>query len=166
MAASNKPELPDEFGNPWMANLEEIELPEPVPFTPETVGWTLLAGVLLLVLLWLVWRLLKRWQADAYRREAAKELQEIENSGPEGLPELLKRVALAAYPRTQVAELSRDAWLGFLDGTLGTTDFTQGVGRVLPDLAYDSAAAGRMTSQETRELFGLSKRWIRSHRRV
>ena len=163
MADGNKPELPDDFGNPWMANLEEIELPESVPFVPETVGWTLLAGVLVLVLLWLAWRLLKRWRADAYRREALRELGQIESTSPEGLPELLKRVALAAYPRTQVAELSGEAWLGFLDGTLGTTDFTRGVGRVLPDLAYDPAAAGRMTSQETRDLFSLASQWIRKH---
>jgi hypothetical protein len=44
MAGSRIPDLPEDFGNPWMANLEEIELPEPVPFTFETPGWYLVAG--------------------------------------------------------------------------------------------------------------------------
>lgn len=166
MADSNKPDLPEDFGNPRMANLEEIELPESVPFTPETIGWYLLAGVLLLAVLWLAWRLLKRWQADAYRREALRELGEIENKSPERLPELLKRVALVAYPRTQVAELSGDAWLGFLDGTLGTTEFSRGAGRVLPDLAYDPVAASAMSGEDTRNLFTLARRWIQKHHAV
>ena len=163
MAASNKPDLPEDFGNPWMSNLEEIELPESVPFTPETIGWYLLAGLLVLALLWLAWRFWKRWQADAYRREALRELGEIEGSSPERLPELLKRVALAAFPRTQVAELSGDAWLGFLDRTLGTTEFSRGAGRVLPDLAYDSGAASAMSREERANLFALARRWIQKH---
>ena len=90
------------------------------------VGWC----VLVLLLLWLGWRFWKRWQANAYRREALRELGEIETA-PERLPELLKRVALVAYPRAEVAELSGDAWLGFLDGTLGSTDFTSGCREVV-----------------------------------
>lgn len=164
MAKPNKPTLPEDFGNPWMSNLEEIELPEQVSFRPETIGWYLLAGMLLLALLWLAWRLWKRWKANAYRREALRELGEIE-AAPERLPELLKRVALVAYPRTEVADLSGDTWLGFLDGTLGSTDFAMGAGKVLPDLAYDPGAASQMTLQETRDLFALSKRWIRGHHR-
>jgi len=162
MAASNKPDLPEDFGNPWMSNLEEIELPERVSFTPETIGWYLLAGVLVLLLLWLGWRFWKRWQADAYRREALRELGEIETA-PERLPELLKRVALVAYPRTEVAELSGDAWLGFLDGTLGTTEFTQGVGRLLPEVAYGTDPVGAMDSGKRKDLFELARRWIRRH---
>jgi hypothetical protein len=163
MAASNKPDLPEDFGNPWMSSLEEVELPERVSFTPETIGWYLLAGALVLLLLWLGWRFWKRWQADAYRREALRELGEIETA-PERLPELLKRVALVAYPRAEVAELSGDAWLGFLDGTLGSTDFTSGAGSILPDLAYDSAAVTGMSEADSNDLFGLARRWIRGHR--
>lgn len=165
MSGSNKPDLPEEFGNPWMSNLEEIELPEKVPFSPETIGWYFLAGLLGVALLWVAWRFWRKWQSNAYRREAMTELGEIEAT-PEHLPELLKRVALAAYPRVQVAELSGDAWLGFLDGTLGTTDFTRGIGHWLPELAYDPGAAGRMSEKENKSLFGLAARWIRGHQRV
>jgi hypothetical protein len=162
MSGSNIPDLPEAFGNPWMSNLQEITPPDPVPFTPQTIGWHLLASGLALILLWLVWRLWKRWQANAYRRAALAELEEIET--PWKVPELLKRVALVAYPRAEVAELSGEAWLGFLDGTLGTTDFTQGAGRPLPELAYDPAVAGRMSEGEKKDLSSLARRWIREHR--
>lgn len=162
MAESNKLDLPEEFGNPWMSNLEEIELPERVPFTPEAIGWYLLAGLLVLLLLWVGWRFWKRWRANAYRREALTELRGIEPT-PERLPELLKRVALVAYPRARVAELSGDAWLVFLDGTLGTTAFTSGIGRWLPELAYGPGAASRMGQKEKKDLLVLARRWIQKH---
>lgn len=162
MAGSNTPDLSEDFGNPWMSNLEEVELPEPVPFTFETVGWYLLAGLILGVGLWLAYRLWKRWRANAYRRSALAELAEIES--PQEVPELLKRAALAAYSRAEVAELSGEAWLGFLDGTLGTKEFTQGVGQLLPELAYDPGSLSRISAGEKKEILSLAGRWIRKHR--
>lgn len=173
MAVSNKPDLPEDFGSPWMANLQEIELPETVPFTPETIGWYLLGSALGVALVWLAWRLLQRWRANAYRRTALQELSQIEQlaraeatrpDALQGLPPLLKRVALVAYPRTEVAELAGDAWLGFLDGTLGSTDFTRGVGSWLPQLAYDPGSTDRMSATEASDLVTLARRWIRDHR--
>ena len=172
MPDSRHPGLPEEFGNPWMSNLQEIELPESVPFTPEAVGWYALAGLLLLGLLWIACRLWRRWREGAYRREAQRELSELANltrgtstrsRALQGLPVLLKRVALVAYPRTEVARLSGDAWLGFLDEASGSTDFTRGVGRLLPVLAYDVASASRITEAEASGLFSLAGRWIRGH---
>ena len=162
MSATRTPDLPEDFGNPWMSNLEEIQIPQRISFTPETIGWYLLAGGLVLILLWLAWRGWRRWRANAYRRRALEELTVIES--PARLSELLKRVALAAYPRTNVAGLYGEAWLGFLDRTLGTTDFTHGAGRPLADLAYDPAAAGRLSEQERNALSGLARRWIVRHR--
>ena len=95
-----------------------------------------------------------------------RELEQIEAAGLSGLdelPGLLKRVALVAYPRIDVASLTGDAWLGFLDGTLGTTDFSQGPGRVLPELAY---ASPDVSDKDAAELLKLSASWIRHHRRT
>ena len=157
------PALPEEFGNPWMSNLEEITPPEPVPFTPETVGWDLVALFVLLGIAWLVFRFWRRWQANGYRRAALKELDAMKGA-PQGVPELLKRVALVSYPRTEVARLSGDDWLGFLDHSLGESGFTQGPGRCLPQLAYDPGFAAMMNASETDELLSLVRRWIRRHR--
>jgi hypothetical protein len=173
MAEPQQIEVPEDFGNPWMSNLEEIGVPDPVPFRPETAGWYLLTGLLLLVALWFAWRFYRKWRANAYRREALKELSEIEGlieseadqpQALQSIPELLKRVALAAYPRSRVAELSGEAWLGFLDGTVGSTEFTRGLGRLLPDLAYDPAAASKITDTESKDLVELAGAWIRHHK--
>jgi hypothetical protein len=158
---AQKPDLPEDFGNPWMSNLEEIELAEPVPFTPETIGWYLLAGIVVAVLAGLAWRTWRRWRKNAYRRTALRKLDEIEI---QDLPELLKRVALATFPRAEVADLSGDRWLRFLDSSLDTTEFTDGVGRWLPRLAYDPSAESRLSSRDRQDLLALSRRWVRRHR--
>ena len=155
--------VPEEFGNPWMANLTEIGIPDPVGWWPPAPGWYVLAGLLALFVLRLVWRSLRHWQSNAYRRDAVRELRKIEDSGPSGLselPELLKRVALVAYPRADVAALSGEAWLHFHDATLDTSEFSEGAGRLLPDLAYASATSG---DQEANALFDLSRTWITHH---
>jgi hypothetical protein len=75
------------------------------------------------------------------------------------LAELLKRVALVAYPRLQVASLSGIEWLRFLDETVGTTDFSVGPGQQLVRI-YD-----RAISAPSPELLQLARHWIRQHRR-
>ncbi len=171
MIDTGRPEIPEDFGNPWMSNLQEVALPEPVAWTPQTVGWYGLALLGAALLARIAWRAYKSWKANAYRRAALAELNDLECGDARGgseslirLPSLLKRVALAAYPRADVARLSGEAWLGFLDGTLGGTEFTRGPGRVLPDLAYDPTAASRMTGDDAHALIWLARRWIRRHR--
>ena len=52
-----------------------------------------------------------------------------------------------------------------LAGSLLAAEFTGGVGRWLPRLAYDPAAAGRMTEVEEEELRTMARRWIQKHQR-
>ena len=79
------------------------------------------------------------------------------------LPELVKRTALAAFPRQQVASLSGAAWLEFLDRTGHTDAFTHGRGQLLPVLSYDPHASSRLEAQEVEELFSVVHRWMRHH---
>jgi hypothetical protein len=153
-------------------NLFDIVLPPPVPWWPPAPGWFVVAGVLLLLVLWIARRAWKRWRAAAYRRAALAEWQQLKAraADPEQrqaalryLPELLKRTALAAFPREEVASLSGMDWLRFLDCTGHTNAFMHGRGRLLPDLAYDPQAAAHLDTATVEELFGIVRRWIRGH---
>ena len=77
------------------------------------------------------------------------------------LPALVKRTALAAYPRERVASLSGEAWLEFLDRTGGTREFTDGAGRLLIDLAYDPSLT--LPESEIDGVNAVARAWILRH---
>jgi Ca-activated chloride channel family protein len=79
------------------------------------------------------------------------------------LPALVKRTALATFPRQTVASLSSTAWLEFLDHTGHTKAFTHGRGQLLPVLSYDPHAASRLNAQDIAELFSVVSDWMRHH---
>jgi Domain of unknown function (DUF4381) len=102
-----------------------------------------------------------RWRRQAYRRAGLRELRVIAarlDAAPEraaalvALVALLKRVALVAYAREQVAALSGDAWLTFLDRTGGTARFARGPGAVL---AAVSSRPGLGTALDTAQVEAL-----------
>ena len=79
------------------------------------------------------------------------------------LPALVKRTALAAFPRQAVASLSGTAWLEFLDHTGHTHAFTHGRGQLLPALSYEPHTASRLDAQDIEELLSIVSSWIRRH---
>jgi len=102
-----------------LQNLYDIVVPPPVPFFPPAQGWYFLFAIALLVVLFLANRALHVYRRNSYRRRAFKELAAITTVLQ--VAELLKRTALAAYPREQVASLSGEAWLSWLSETGGMT---------------------------------------------
>ena len=159
-----------------LENLHEILLPEPVNWMPQTIGWYVVLGLVLLVAGWWVYRSLRRFRKNRYRRLVLAELAVIEGElqQPERrvkalaeIPVLLKWTALVAFPRVEVAELSGGRWLAFLDKTMGGKEFTEGVGRLLPELAYAPKPRIELLSDESiGNLLQLTRRWIKVHGRV
>lgn len=148
-----------------LANLRDIAVPPPVPWWPPAPGWWILAAALLAAAVVLALRWFARWRTDAYRRAALRELAVLEaaaGSMPAGelaaaVSTLLKRTALAAFPRTDAASLSGAAWIDFLDRTGGT--FT-GPARLLPQLAYGAPADAAALPA----IFMAARGWITGHR--
>ncbi len=132
--------------------------PEPVSMVPQTAGWAVLAVLLAGVLSYGGWRIWHRFRANAYRRAA---LQALDRAGgnPKALASLLRRTALAAYPRRDVAALTGDDWLHFLDETSGIKEFSSGAGQALARAPYQRFSA------PSPEAAALARFWIRRHRR-
>lgn len=151
-----------------VAGLVDIPLPAPVSLWPHTPAAQVMILVLAASLIAGTWWLLRRRRANRYRRAALHELGAIEArlaSEPDAdlssaLAALVRRTALAAFPREQVATLAGPAWLAFLDRTSDSSDFSQGPGQALEIAAYRHTPAG---AQRQHVLAGLVREWIRTH---
>lgn len=161
------------FGNFKLKGIQEITLPEPISYTPHTIGWLILLIVIVIIALILSYNRYRHWQANRYRTFALERLAEIEQAAqvPEtrvrsliDLPVLIKQTALQAFPRDEIAQLSGQQWLRFLDRSCNTQEFTQGVGQLLPSLAYQSTLAlANLSEQRVTNLIGLIRQWITTH---
>jgi uncharacterized membrane protein YecN with MAPEG domain len=85
---------------PSIEQLKELALPASVSYAPQTWGWWVLVGVLILLTLIIAIRRYRQWRRDAYRREGLERLAQLRSRSEElyalrELPELLKRVALS-----------------------------------------------------------------------
>lgn len=141
-----------------LEKLHDIWQPPPASWMPVTPAWYVLAALVGALLLWSAWRGYRRWNANAYRRAALDELTQIPVAA---FDTLLKRTALAAWPRETVAPLSGVEWLAFLDHSYGGQEFSNGVGRQLPELAYRKDAEAGV---DRRQLEALIRGWIERHR--
>ncbi|OPH82970.1 hypothetical protein B2M20_10685 [Nitrobacter vulgaris] len=148
-----------------VAGLIDIPLPPAISLWPQTWPLRIALAVATAGLLFGLWRLTYWWYRNRYRRAALTELAAIQRTwnpeNPAGtsiaLASLIRRTALAAFPRGQVASLAGQAWLAFLDRTANTRDFSEGVGRVLAREAYQPIA------DDPRALFGIIRHWIKAH---
>lgn len=145
-----------------LQRLHDIIVPPPIPWWPPAPGWLWLLALVALLLLALLVRGLVRWQKNRYRREALAELKRLLTQGDSasalaGMSELLKRTAVTAFPRGEVARLTGPEWFAFLDRT-GGTRFSSSLGEGLEQSVYlgSQDAADPALAAEVR-------RWIKRH---
>jgi hypothetical protein len=153
--------------------LHDIVAPPPAPWWPPAPGWYWVLGFLLVGILVILLMALACWQRNRYRREALAELARLEPALGElatraaalgVLAELLKRVALTAFPREQVANLTGPDWFEFLDHTGRTTGFSEGRGAILERAVHDPRTAAALDEPRARELLSLVRHWLVHHR--
>ena len=131
--------------DPQAIPLRGLHLPDAVGWWPLAPGWWLLGALLALGCGLLARAWLRRRAHAAARRKALRQLEESRSAyayhgnpvtlGAE-VSELLRRTMLAYAPRAEVAGLTGDAWLEWLDRDLDRPLFRKGAGRSLLDLPY------------------------------
>jgi hypothetical protein len=138
--------------------LHDFYQPPPPAWTPQTAGWYVLFAIAGLAILWIAVRSIRRWRANAYRRQALRELALL----PCGqFSALLKRTALAAWPREKVSSLSGSEWLQFLDRTTGSDQFSGAPGNRIEEIALREETVPAGDEQALRTMVA---NWIRRHR--
>lgn len=139
-----------------LERLQPIPEPAPVSWLPQTAGWAVIGVLLAAAALWLAWRWRRHRRINAYRRAALAAIAGAKGD-PAALAAILRRTALAAYPRVDVAGLYGDAWLAFLDQAYGGSGFSSGPGRGI-------AAAPYAPHTDAPDLAALAAQWVRQHR--
>jgi hypothetical protein len=150
---------------PQALTLRDIHLPGAPSLWPPAPGWWVLAILLLALIAWGVRVLLRRRRIRQQRRQVLEALATLQ-SGLAGdrspaqlaaIGELLRRLALTRYPRTEVASLSGGAWLRFLDDTGGQGRFSDGPGQVFADGPYRRHLPPDL---DTDDLAALVRDWV------
>lgn len=138
--------------------LHDFYQPAPPAWTPHTIGWYMVFAIAGILILWMVIHGINRWLANRYRRVALRELVALP---PQQFSTLLKRTALAAWPRKQVASLSGASWLDFLGKTTKSNLFHSAPGNRMEDIALRPVT---LSASEEQQLRNIAAEWIRRHR--
>ena len=108
---------------PDLSQLKDIHLPDPVSWWPPAPGWwglLILVIILTVISLWLY----RRYQVNRWRKYALAECSQIKKSLTnesnqvqlaQHISTLLRRVAITRFPRNEVASLSGQNWIDFLN---------------------------------------------------
>ena len=137
--------------------LIEAEAPVPVSLWPQTAGWIWVLGAVVLLAAIAVWKWVAWRRATAYRRAALAAL-DAAGDDPAAIADILRRTALAGFPRRQVAGLHGARWLAFLDETGSNTGFSDSdAGRVLVTGPFKPQAPDA-------RLPVMAAEWIKTHR--
>lgn len=124
-----------------LSQLRDVEIP--TVSSGIAPGWWLLLCFVLVVCVLLYFRY-KRWESRLWQRQATHALDGIRqqlgvvSSGTtlSSCSTLARKVVLAVDKRENVARLHGEAWLEKLDSVCARPEFTQGIGRLLVDQAY------------------------------
>ncbi|MCB1949673.1 DUF4381 domain-containing protein [Nitrosomonas sp.] len=142
-----------------LAALRPLHMPPPVGWWPLAPGWWI---VVLLIATGII--LIYRYRKQrAAQRVALRELKwladhrETVDRPVARLNQLLKRYALVCWPAKEVAALSGQRWLEFLDASGGNGRFSNGVGDLLLSGPYRDAHA------DLDELLDLARQWIKTN---
>jgi len=151
-----------------LQNLNDIVVPATVAWWPVAPGWYVLGGLAIALLLFLAYRALLQRRKNRYRRLALQELSDIRQQADaaalQKLPIVLKRAALSAWPRGDVAALSGAEWHRFLDQTASTEFFSSGAGTLLDQLAYGGGANWQPGEPGVDRVLEAAEFWLRRHR--
>ena len=131
--------------DPTAIPIRDLHLPAAIGWWPLAPGWWVVIAVAAVGLVFLMRKWLHTYSRGAARRHALRQLDLYSRDymshlngvliGTQ-LSELLRRTMLAYAPRADVAGLTGEAWLEWLDHDLDRSHFVAGDGRVLIEWPY------------------------------
>jgi hypothetical protein len=132
-----------------LSNLRDIVLPDTPGFWPPAPGVWIVLGILAAVLIIICWKWFSFRKRNLYRKAGLALMGNVKTVYD--LSVLLKRVALAVFPREQVASLYGKDWVDFLNQTC-------------PECNFSEEVMKNPGNEVGRRLLKTSHSWIKNHR--
>jgi len=159
--------------NPEELLLRDIHLPDPVSWWPPAIGWWLLAGLGIVLILAVAAGLRRRARARGSAAAiATHELRQLRGAWAghgdaqrlvQDLSTWLRRAAMSLATREQAAGLTGERWHTFLDELAGAAVLADGGEhdvRLLAEGPYRRDVS--MSRSDGERLLALSERWLRA----
>lgn len=147
-----------------LSQLRDIHSPPAISVWPLAMGWYVFFGFLVCLIGIFIYLWVRHLKKHYLKKVVLKRIEELQlQKTPqvaEELSILLKRAALAIFPRKTVAGLHGEEWLRFLDKTALTNEFTEGVGRLLIIYPYQQHSP---TLELPDQFFHLLKQWVKKN---
>lgn len=152
-----------------LANLKDIQLPNPIGVWPLAPGWWILIIISILLILFIGWQAWQVYLRNRAKKKALRLLADYKNDyqatqnsidTAAKLSILLRRVAIAYYPRQQVASLKGEAWIDFLDKHSKHTLFADKA-ELLLSLPYQANTNQSTQPVPCNPLFNAVEAWIK-----
>ncbi|MEN8190681.1 MAG: DUF4381 domain-containing protein [Thermodesulfobacteriota bacterium] len=105
-----------------LSNLRDIAIPEPPPLWPPAPGTIILLVFVFLAVCYAALLCYRHWKQNAYRRAGLLLLQDAVTKHDMAIT--LKRVAMAAFSREEVASLYGEEWIAFLNNSCNRCNFS------------------------------------------
>ena len=134
--------------SPQTLDLRDIHLPEPISWWPIAPGWWILIASLFLIIA-VIFILRKSYLGKQLKRDITAELENIKQQFQKtqnksqlakSLSILLRRASISYYPKTNIAGLTGEHWLVYLDKTNSkrskNNSFKSNAGEVLLSAPY------------------------------
>lgn len=158
---------------PQALDLRDIHLPEAISWWPIAPGWWLLAAGLLLALLVIIIAR-KVFLSRQLKRDIKVELENIKQQFQQtqnksqlakSLSILIRRTTISYYPSKNIAGLTGENWLVFLDQTNANASadikFESRTGNVLLTAPYQSEDS--LADFDSQTFIRLCESWLLSH---
>ena len=157
------PTMPNDVNASALAQMQDIQLPDPISAFPIAPGYWLIATILIVLVLWLGKRIYKQHQYHAPRKQALTLLQSFDiddDNFAAQVNSLLKRTALTYLPREHLAKLNGKPWFDWLDTRLPATQQHK-----IGDLLIKRHQASGLDLNEKVQLLHLAKAWLSNKHR-
>lgn len=146
--------------------LRDIHVPDAISWWPPAFGWWVLA-ILVPLTLYLIYRLYQRLTRKTALKSAKKLIQSIKVDAQlskheklVALSSLMRRSAICLYPRSDVASLTGEDWLDFLDNSIPNRGFNSDSGWLLTNALYSKPT----DTQYLAPLFNLCESWLNAQK--